>query len=518
MANIRCCLTVLLLLAGSLHAIAEFSITATKNTLYFHFDTAETNRNVVELTPYQCVADARAMPPVLRDAEKKTVSIPRFDGARDRIYSGFVALEDGAPVGPKRFVEVWPNISKYHSAFPHLQSKKGLHVQMIDDAIKLGVKCAGFDIDIGGCVSLAPATDDLSWQMDGRPFWFRRSYIEYMDAGIKAMSSHGAAVTLILLNYNHPGAPANRILQHPDYDPACPGHISAFNTLTPEGLAWYKAWIEFLADRYATPGFPHGRVVNYIVGNEVNAHWDWANMGHVTMEQFAPDYLRAVRIADTAVRKYSSCARVYISLEHDWNKLYAETNDLQGFPGRTFVDYFNRIAKAGGDFDWNLAFHPYPEDLFNCRTWADKTATMSEDTPRITFKNIEMLPRYFRRQELLFHGKPRRIILSEQGFHATLTPEGEKLQAAAYCYAWRKIADLNGVDEFILHRHVDNAAEGGLNLGLWQRAPDSMDTPMKKRPMYEVFRLADTPQWKQAFQFALPIIGIKSWDEIEPKN
>ncbi len=190
---------------------------------------------------------------------------------------------------------------------------------------------------------------------------------------------------------------------------------------------------------------------------------------------------------------------------------------MQGFPGRPFIDYFNKIAKAGGDFDWNLAFHPYPEDLFNCRTWEDKSAIPSEYSPRITFKNIEMLPRYFRRHELLYRGAPRHIILSEQGFHAKPTPQGEAEQAAAYCYAWRKIVNLKGIDAFILHRQVDNRGEGGLNLGLWRREPDSDATPSSKRPIYEVFRLADTPQWKAAFQFALPIIGIKSWQEINSR-
>jgi uncharacterized protein DUF5722 len=451
--GLGCFLTVLLLAFGS-RAFAGFSVTATQSELLFDFDASHTNRSAVE-----------------------------------------------------------PSL--YHDAYPRTRSKKGLQVQMAGDAIALGVQHAAFNVDIGTAVKLTPAPDDLSWKMDGRAFWFNRGYIEGMDRRIKAMSDSGAAVTLILLNYTHPRSPANVILQHPGYDAACPGHISAFNTGTPEGLAWFKAWVEFLAERYAAPGFPHGRAVNYIVGNEVNAHWDWSNMGHVSMEQFTRDYERAVRICSKAVKKHSSSSRVFISLEHDWNIRYAGTNETQGFPGRPFVDYFNQVVKAGGDFDWNLAFHPYPEDLFNCRTWDDKSATFADNTPRITFKNIELLPRYFRRQELLFRGAPRHIILSEQGFHAPLTAEGERLQAAAYCFAWRKIANLDGVDAFILHRQVDNATEGGLNLGLWRRDANSTAEPSGKRPIYEVFRLADTPQWKQAFEFALPIIGIKSWREIE---
>jgi hypothetical protein len=32
--------------------------------------------------------------------------------------------------------------------------------------------------------------------------------------------------------------------------------------------------------------------------------------------------------------------------------------------------------------------------------------------------------------------------------------------------------------------------------------------------MYKVFQAADQPDWEKSFQFALPIIGIRSWDEI----
>ena len=32
--------------------------------------------------------------------------------------------------------------------------------------------------------------------------------------------------------------------------------------------------------------------------------------------------------------------------------------------------------------------------------------------------------------------------------------------------------------------------------------------------MYEVFRVADTPEWEMAFAFALPVIGIQRWEEL----
>jgi hypothetical protein len=159
-------------------------------------------------------------------------------------------------------------------------------------------------------------------------------------------------------------------------------------------------------------------------------------------------------------------------LEHHWNIRYPSGDAQQAFPARAFVDYFAQRAKAGGDFDWHLAFHPYPENLFEPRFWNDQSATTQVlTTPRITFKNIELLPAYLRRRELRFKGQPRHIILSEQGFHTPDRPDGEKLQAAAFCYAYKKIERLDGIDAFILHRHVDNAAEGGPLLGLRSNRP-----------------------------------------------
>jgi hypothetical protein len=121
-----------------------------------------------------------------------------------------------------------------------------------------------------------------------------------------------------------------------------------------------------------------------------------------------------------------------------------------------------------------------------------------------------MLPMYLRRPELLFNGQPRRIILSEQGFHTPKGSGGETIQAAAYCYAYKKVEALHGIDAFILHRHVDNDHEGGLLLGLRRNKPADGEALPKKK-IYECFRQADTPDWQRTFQFALPIVGLEKW-------
>ena len=230
------------------------------------------------------------------------------------------------------------------------------------------------------------------------------------------------------------------------------------------------------------------------------------------MEEFADAYADAVRLVHRSIRSQSSWARVYVSLEHHWNIRYAAGDERQSFPGRTFLERFARKARQDGDFDWHLAFHPYPENLFEPRFWNDKTATMDPSTPRITFKNLELLTEYLEHSELCYKGLPRRILLSEQGFHTPNAPDGEAIQAAAYCYAYKKVESLPGIDAFILHRHVDHAHEGGLLLGLRRNQPSGIEALPKKK-IYECFRLADTPAAEAAFRFALPIVGLKDWSQ-----
>lgn len=401
-------------------------------------------------------------------------------------------------------------------AYPVAASKKGLQVEIVADALALGVKHAALNFNLSQLIDPRGDTNNPSWESAGQRYHFQRGYLAAMDQQIKALSDRGVVVNLIVLTYQSSSPEVNRILIHPRCETNAPNRLGNFNAVTEEGRRWLTAALEFCAERWSRPGQKSGRVSGYIIGNEVNSHWWWANMGRVSMEAFAEDYLCAVRLAHAAIRRQASWARVYVSLEHHWNIRYGAGDEKQAFPARTFVDYFARRAREDGDFDWNIAFHPYPEDLFEPRFWNDKSATTNVlTTPRITFKNIELLPAYLRRPELLYQGQPRRIILSEQGFHTPKGADGEVIQAAAYCYAYKKIERLDGVDAFILHRHVDHKDEGGLLLGLRSNQPREGE-PRPRKKIYECFRRADTPEWEQAFAFALPVIGIMNWSQIGP--
>ncbi|WP_088254354.1 DUF5722 domain-containing protein [Fimbriiglobus ruber] len=397
--------------------------------------------------------------------------------------------------------------------FPSPPTKKGLQVQMIDDALALGVGHATLNVDLTRLIDPTGKGNGPRWERAGKSFAISARVVADLDSRVKQLSDKGVVVYLILLPYASGEAARDTLMLHPSYarGQKHAGPIGMFNVVTPDGTAWLTATIEFLATRYSGTG-DRGRVWGYIVGNEVNSHWFWANMGRATLAEVIGAYERAVRIVHAAVRTASANARVYLSLDHCWGKRYGAGDDRQCLPGRTFLDEFAAAARKNGDFDWHVAYHPYPEPLTDCRFWFDTTnAPQTIDAPVVTFRNLGVLTDYLAREERMWAKTPRRVILSEQGFHCASRPDGPRDQAAAFALAYVKVDAMPGVDAFILHRHVDHTGEGGLRLGLWTNKPGTVATPDRKRPMYDVFRAAGTAEQDKAFAFALPVLGAKTW-------
>lgn len=399
--------------------------------------------------------------------------------------------------------------------FPEGIGKKGLQVQMVPDAIALGIQHAAINVSLGMLMDLPEQSDSLRMVSDGMTYFMNHRYVQSLDAQIKTLSDAGIVVNLILLAYPTKNPAKDALLLHPEAKADGKYNIAAFNTATGAGMAQYRAIVEFLAGRYSGAHPGHGRVWGYIIGNEVNSQWMWYNLGKMPLLEAVSEYEKAVRGARESIGKHSAHARVYLSFDHHWNTSMPGISDEEAYKGKDFLDAFARLARERGDFEWHVAHHPYPDDLGNPRTWNDKQAWPTEDAPHITFKNLEVACKYMEKSELLFKGKPRRIILSEQGLHCLGNAEGETLQAAGFAYVWEKVMRQQGIDALIWHRHVDHAHEGGLRLGLWENKPGTISEPNRPRHLYELFKKAGTADWPAAAEFALPIVGLKSWDELK---
>ena len=401
--------------------------------------------------------------------------------------------------------------------FPTPPNIKGLQVQMEDDAIALGIHHAGINVNLTTLLDLEKKPENPKRTALGREFRFNDRYLRALDGQIKPLSDKGIVCYLILLAYPSKDAARDAVVIHPGSRTDYQYTVGAFNSATEEGRAYLQAVMELLAERWSGASPEHGRVWGWIAGNEVNSHWLWYNMGRAELPEVVSEYEKAFRIIHGAVRRASEHARVYIPFDHHWAVSMGGISAQESTQGRAFLDAFAAKVTERGGFDWHVAAHPYPEDLGNPRAWADKSITFDDNTPKVTFKNLEVLCRHLERPELLWQSQPRRVILSEQGFHTLQTPDGETLQAAGFAYAWEKCRRLPLIDAFIYHRHVDHAHEGGLRLGLWSNKPETVSEPHRKKIIYDLFRRAGTPAWDEAAKFALPLAGLKSWDELKAR-
>ena len=448
------------------------------------------------------------------------IEIPRIVDGRDRLFARFQLVDAaaGKAMGEPQAVTDLSACGARDFAFPAPTSKKGLAC-IIDqaDAVALGVKHANANIDLGALIDWRNPKPDLVEEVDGQRIAINTGYVAHLDRLIGDATAGGMNVTAILIqNLPKSRDPTNPIL-HPKAECGGQGGIlAAFNTVDERGMRHYRAAVSFLAKRYSDPAKPHGWLTGMVVGNELQSHWVWYNLGATPEDEVIRDYLAAVRIADLAARSAHRDMRVYVSLEHHWAMRGWSNDPLREIAGRQVLTLFAAAARAGGDFPWHIAFHPYPEDLFKPAFWQDREAVLNLGAPKITFQNLEVLPLFLDQPQFRYAGKSRRIALTEQGFHCPDGPDGEALQAAAYAAAYRKIVAMPQIDFFLYHRHVDHPKEGGLRLGLWTTSSATGEKADHKRKIWDIFAAADTPGWNAACAFALPIIGIPDWSRMLP--
>ncbi len=316
-----------------------------------------------------------------------------------------------------------------------------------------------------------------------------------LDRLLKFAHSNGIVVTAILL------VPAKGSkLAHPDCHPSA--HYAMPDLTSTEGVTAFRDEVMKLANRYCRPGFPHGRISHWIVGNEVDAGWVWTNGGEKTAHEYMNEYHHALRITYYAVRRFDPTGKVYISLTHHWNSRH-QPSPKRFYKPRTLLDMLAARSRNGGDFEWGVAYHPYPNNLFNPRTWEDKVSD-DFDTPQITMKNIAVLDRYLRQPQFLYLGKVvRTALLSEQGYHTNgrdPSPEAEALQTRAIAYAWRQMLDVKSIEAFHYHRWIDHEGEGGLWLGLWTVKQGSTTWPERKKASWKLYRDLATPKERAALE------------------
>lgn len=474
--------------------------------------------NATELTKFEFLA------PLKSNGENFKITIDRFverhGFKQDRVLSKWMIVKKNGnsytPVSHARYAD--SIVPKYNYPFVKPSTKKGLggysanREAPISDLDDLGITSATVNIWVTHFFRSGPSPKNVPFEYMGKTYYVDKEQIENYDKTLLTTAERDIEVSAILLVDKASKAKdpvIGKILQHPDCDPA--GIYSMPNLTTPEGVQYYAAVLDYLAERYSRPDKKYGRIHHWIIHNEVDAGWVWTNAGDKTALVFMDLYHKSMRMSHNIARKYNPSSKVFISLTHYWNW----TSNPKFYLSKELLEQLLQFSKAEGDFEWAIAHHPYPESLREPKTWLDKKVSFDFDTQLITFKNIEVLDAWVKQPEVLFKGKTKRIVyLSENGTNSpTYSEQDLKEQAAGMAYAMKKIKYLDGIDGFQYHNWQDNRREGGLRIGL-RRFPDDAEDPSGIKPVWYVYQAFGTDKEKEVYDQYKEMIGIQSWDEI----
>lgn len=445
-----------------------------------------------------------------KDNEVTLLAALNYNTAGSRLYKKFVIAvkKDGeyVQVSTPMYITNPEAIAKYTSVYQQPASKKGLLVDPnklrgneLDD---LGVKQAAYNIPVARLLgpTTSAAYPSIQYTYNGRTYTFNGQVVAEYDLVFGTLTAKGITTTAIILNNYSSAYPQ---LTHPQARSGSTAPYCMFNGAEESGVEYMAAIGSFLANRYS--GNTHGKISNWVIANEINARKEWNYMAHTDIETYVEEYAKAFRVFYTSIKSVSSSARVYISLDQQWDRnLKNNTN----YDGRDILDVFNRNISAKGNIDWGLAQHPYNVPLTEARIWkSSKYVEHNAGTSMMTMANIEVLINYLNQEEFLTEdGEVRSILISELGYTSTA---GEAYQAAAFAYAYYKIAAYDDIDGFLLNRQTDAGEEvaQGLAFGL-------NNAGGTHKQLYNVFKYIDTPQHAQYTDFAKDLIGISSWSEI----
>ena len=446
------------------------------------------------------------------------------DGS-DNLYDKYYLIQDGEIlVGPVYATDIYSMRSK--EAFQHT-SKKGVTLEdssTIELAKEMGATNTVINWNLSEMIvatedengnprDLSGRTDLIKYESNGKTYYFKNDYIKAQDGLISAYSKAGMNVTLVVISW------AKTVTK--DYPRSLMyfnqtnRQTLAYNTANDRGMEYWIAAMEFMADRYSKSA-NMGLVQKFIIGNEIDYTYDWYlleplvtnDKGHyfaVDFDVFMEEFARTFRLANLAVKKYNSEAKVCVSLTHNWALNSAEAYGSSGtsvrqnsYRPKEIIDWLVRVEGARGDYDWGLAVHPYavgtnpsnPLKTDVAGTYGKPVTGDPDTTPWITVANLEMYQLYLQRPENLYNGKELRtvsltettVLSQKYGTEGYQTSINE--QAASIAQTYYRAANIPCIDQIAYFQPHDQTTTTYM-VGL-------MTADGVKKPAYDVWKYIDT--------------------------
>lgn len=385
------------------------------------------------------------------------------------------------------------------------ESKKGLLLDAgtigTDKLDNLNVKRVVYNIPISFILgeSTSECIETVKYEYDGQTYCFDGYRLGGFDNLFKYLTDNGYHTTAIVLNDWNSQYP--EIIHPLSRNKTAKSKYYAFNTEEEEGVRLMEAVALFLSERYS--GGEYGLISDWVIGNEVNQQKIWNFMETSDLEEYTESLEKSFRTFYNAIKSNYANAHVSFSIDHDWNDNYGLPDKF--FNARDIVYKFNDFAKAGGNYDWGISIHPYPQPLPKVMFWNDQYAK-DETAAVLTPMNLSAITDVMTKEEFLdTGGMVRNMGVTEVGFSSY---GGEEYQAAAFAYSYYIIDDNKYIDAYLLNRQSDDAdsLKSGLAIGIYDRFGNP-------KLIADVFKNIDSPAGDDYIPKMLEIIGADSLEE-----
>lgn len=227
--------------------------------------------------------------------------------------------------------------------------------------------------------------------------------------------------------------------------------------IAPDNAQDFARYVGMIARRFNGAN-DNGRVVNFVIQNEVNAI-DWFNPGcgkddhPCTIDDRIRSYADIFNQSYDRIKAEQPDAKVFMSFDHHFGK---EFYDKERFASAQ--QFITRLAPLVAPREWRLAFHSYPPGLF-------APVFGPNDYPKVTFGNLGVLTGWLRQQ---FPDKPHtwEVHLTENGINASDPKSSDEDQQRMLRVATRNVLGTPGINNFVYHRIKDHPNEGTFRPGL----------------------------------------------------
>lgn len=403
--------------------------------------------------------------------ENVKFEIPYGQNGKNYLNSAFMcAVEDEStgtftPVTNEKYIT---NISDMGDkvTLGATSSIKGLATDNIGHANYLGVQHILLEVRIDEVLLKGYKKNSESIVSGGLTYYFDGEYIEELDKKISQATDLGARVYLqfILGMPDREGENAKEpigCLYFSGVSDKAKSYLP--NLENTEASGYIAALFDFFASRYSTG--EQGLCIDYIIGRNANNMVSDSNAGKADTAKARSNYHKWVRIAYNSLVSRVSNGRVYISLDNAWRT-------TEG--GLVFLNEFNKLSKAGGNFEWHISLSY--GNISSDTIWESG----DEYSEYFTANSLSDLASVVSNEDFMYKNRERSVIISS--FSLKRTPENENSDArrsASLAFTYYATQNSGIVDALIYSSYEDDS------YGL-------LDSSGEKTPLLDTFAICSS--------------------------